>query len=785
MSKITLNRWLIAVMVLLLPCVAGAAGLGRLTVLSALGQPFNAEVELVSVQKEDLGSLTVRLASPEAYRQANLQYGTALIGLRIAIETRPNGQPFVRVTSSRPVNEPFLDLLLELSWASGRLMREFTALLDPPGIAPAPPPIAAVTPAPEPRAPAARAIERMPAERPSTPAPGQYGPIERGETLSKIAQSVKPAGVSLEQMLVGLYRSNPDAFINKNMNLVRTGKILRVPEATEIAALSQGEAVKEYRAHVSDWKSYRTQVANVPAAAREDAAASGRITTRVEDKAAAEPKDVVRLSKGEAPTPGAAGTGAKGSAADRIRMLEEEVTAREKALKEANERVAQLEKTIKDMQRLAEIKSQGMAAAQQQAQAQTGMKPEASKPEPAPPIAATPSKPEPAPPATATPPKPEPMAASSDSTPKPEAAKAADSGAKEGAKPAPPPPAEKAKPKPAVKAQPAKETSALDTLLDPMYLGGAALLLAGLGYAVMRRRRDAPALVGVPAKEAPTLGKPEASEPPPVAPEPPPAAADVEIDPLDEANIHITGGRDTQAQAILDEAIAKDPGREALQIKLLEIDALRKDKTAFARHAAEFHKRTGGVGENWQKVAAMGAALDPENPLFGGAPAAPAAATVKPEADLDFNLDAPATPDATAAPAATDFEIEVPPAEPQPVRADKGAIDFAPDVPKLEVPPAAAPAPRAAPAPAPAAPLDFKLDLGALDLSLDDKKPAAAAPVGGHDPHWHDVEAKFDLAKAYQEMGEKARAADALKEAMQEGDGDQRERAKRLLDSLG
>ena len=774
MSKITLSRWLIAV-TLLLPCAAGAAGMGRLTVLSALGQPFNAEVELVSVQKEDLSSLTVRLASPEAYRQANLQYGPALIGLRIAIETRPNGQPFVRVTSSRTVNEPFLDLLLELSWASGRLVREFTALLDPPGVAPPPPPTAAVTPAPAARAPAVRPIERMPSERPATAAaPGQYGPIERGETLSKIAQSVKPEGVSLEQMLVGLYRSNPDAFIKKNMNLVRTGKILRVPEANEIVALSQGEAAREYRAHVADWRSYRTQVADVPAAAREGGAASGRITTQIEDKAAAEPKEVVRLSKGEAPTPGAAGTGAKGNTADRIRMLEEEVTAREKALKEANERVAQLEKTIKDMQRLAEIKSQGMAAAQQQAQAQAGTKPEAPKPEPAAPAAATPPKP-----------KPEPTATSPEPAPKPEAAKAADAGAKEAAKPSPPPPAEKAKPKPAVKAQPAKETSALDTLLDPMYLGGAALLLAGLGYAVMRRRREAPAVAGMPAKEAPILAKPEASVPPAVAVVPPPAAPDTEIDPLDEANIHIAGGRDAQAQAILDDAIAEDPGREALHVKLLEIDALRKDKAVFARHAAAFHTRTRGMGENWQKVAAMGAALDPENPLFGGAPTAPAAPTVKPEADLDFNLDAPASADATPAPAATDFEIEVPPVESPGARADKPAIDFAADLPKLEVPPAAAPAPRAAPAPDPAAPLDFKLDLGALDLSLDGKKPAAAAPVGGHDPHWHDVEAKFDLAKAYQEMGEKVRAADALKEAMQEGDSDQRERAKRLLDSLG
>jgi FimV-like protein len=180
----------------------------------------------------------------------------------------------------------------------------------------------------------------------------------------------------------------------------------------------------------------------------------------------------------------------------------------------------------------------------------------------------------------------------------------------------------------------------------------------------------------------------------------------------------------------------------------------------------------------------MGAALDPANPLYGGATGAPAA-TVPPESDLDFNLDAPPAAAADAAPARTDFEIEVPSTESAAAPAEKPAIDFAVEVPKLDVPPAAAPVPRATPAPDPAAPLDFKLDLGALDLSLDDKKPATATQSGGHDLHWHDVEAKFDLAKAYQEMGEKLRAADALKEAMQEGDSDQRERAKRLLDSMG
>lgn len=753
--------------------------------LSALGQPFTAEIELVSVQKEDLASLSARLASPDAYQQANLQYGSALVGLRISIEKRADGQPFIKVTSSRPVNEPFLDLLIELNWSSGRLLREFTALLDPPGMAQAPVVAAPLAPAPQVRPAPAPTPAPAVAPRTSAVAAGSYGPIQRGETLSKIAGSVKPEGVTLEQMLVGLFRSNPDAFINKNMNLVRSGKILRVPERDEIAAVSQGEAVKEYRVQVADWKGYRARLADAPAAAREGGpAVSGRITTRVDDKAATEAKDIVRLSKGEAPGPGAVGAGGKGSAADRIRSLEEEVAARDRALKEANERVAQLEKTIKDMQRLAEIKSTGMAAAQQQAQA-------VAKPEPAKPETKAPAAPQPAAPKPEATPKPDAAVAPPADRPaaaKPEAEKAAD---KPVAKPAP----DKPKPKPEVKVPPPPpELSLIDTLLDdPMYLGGGAaiLVLGGLGYWLMRRRRRQETTTEPVAKVAPALATPQAAVivAQPVAP----AEAAAELDPLDEANVYLTHGRDAQAEAILMEAIAKDAGRQALHVKLLEVYALRKDKAAFAQRAENLHQLSRGTGNDWIKAAAMGYGLDSGNPLYGAAKDATVALPAAPEAasDLDFDLDVPATETAShasvQASATSDLELEIPadtPTTAVPAPPDASAVDFEIEVPKLDVP-AASPAPTARPAADPDTALDFKLDLGALDLSLDDKKPGAAAPAGEHDAHWHDVQAKFDLATAYQEMGDKAGAGEILKEVMREGDAAQQAKAKTLLDSLG
>ncbi|MGH8619323.1 MAG: type IV pilus assembly protein FimV, partial [Burkholderiales bacterium] len=129
--------------------IAEAAGLGKITILSSLGQPLAAEIELVAVQKEEIPSLTARLASPEAFRAANITFSPALAGARLAIERRANGQYYIRLSSSRIVNEPFLDLLVELTWGSGRLVREYTVLIDPPaipGAAPQPGAPVAVTP---------------------------------------------------------------------------------------------------------------------------------------------------------------------------------------------------------------------------------------------------------------------------------------------------------------------------------------------------------------------------------------------------------------------------------------------------------------------------------------------------------------------------------------------------------------------------------------------------------------------------------------------------------------
>jgi pilus assembly protein FimV len=877
------KTWLFALIIALLPCVASAVGMGRLNVLSSLGQPLNAEIELVSVTKEELGSLSARLAQPDTYRLANLQYNPSLTGARVTLERRPSGQHFLKVISTRPVTEPFIDILVELVWASGRLSREYTALLDPPGTAPAPAPVIAATPesrpAPTPAAePQPKAKPAAPASsRPVTPAGPmaggkEYGPIQRGDTLGKIAKEVMPEGITLEQMLVALYRSNSDAFINKNLNLVRTGKILRVPEKDEVAQIARGEAAKEYRAHVTDWNSYRQKVADgAGAAPAESRTVSGKITTKVEEKrTGGDARDVVRLSKGEAP--GAAGKGKPRSNAERVRALEEEAVAREKALKEANERVVQLEKTIKDMQKLAELKSPGMAAAQQQAEKSAAAKADAkatAKPEPAKPEAKKPEsvaiKPEPAKPEAKKPEsvaikpepakpeekkseekkpetvaavKPEPAKPEAKPEPaKPEAAKA------EPGKPGAAAPAQIAVPepkkdapadKPAAKKptalpppqEPELMDQVLDAATDPLYLGiGAGILALGIAAFVMARRRRArssdddthiPPKLGKAAAAA--AGAAAVSTATTAAPEPGAAAvaAVEDVDPLAEAEVYIAYGRDGQAEEILKEALAKSPEREDVKLKLLEIYAARKDKSAFAKIAGDLNKQTGGAGDTWLKAAALGYAIDSANPLYAAgkdAVAAQPAHASATDVDLDLGLGDTGTAtditlDAGAADAASgtdtgildlgaeekaaeqaaapDFTLEVPPAggaqtdislEAAAPAQDSNVLDFQIDLPKAEEEPATKAAPPAASGTDSG--LDFKLD----DLNVGDAKVEAAG--GEKDGHWYDVQTKFDLAKAYQEMGDKDGAKEILQEVIKEGDTEQKAQAKTLMDSLG
>ena len=569
-----------------------AAGLGKLSVQSALGQPLRAEIELLSVNKDELAGVSVRLAGAEAFRQARIDRIAALAGLRFSVEQHANGQPVIRISSSVPIADPFLDMLIEVSWNSGRLLREYTILLDPPSDAkPAPvtvaPPLVAEPVTLESKEVAESPRVRAPESAPASP-PERYGPVKNGETLRGIANKVAPEGVTQEQMMVGLYQGNRDAFFAANMNRLKRGHVLDVPTAEGVhLQVSPAQANRIVQSQSAQWHDYRRKIAematDVPAAR---APASGKLAASGEERevpAASASRDVLKLSKGE---PG--GSRANARTQEKLQALEEEVASKGRALQEAQDRVGQLERTVRDMQKLLELRAQEAAKVPPAAKPAVPVQHPVAKGVEAP-AAAPVARPKPAPV-----PVPVPVTAPS--------------------------------------------SSWVSTFLSsPLYLGGlaAALLLSVLLWMMMvgsRRRHglnkfEDSIMTGGEFKNNAVFN----------AAAPSPAGASTEgsmlltdfsrlglgaidtheVDPIAEAEVYMAYGRDAQAEEILREALGKDPGRHEIALKLLEIYAARKDAAAFETVASELYAGLGGQGTPvWQRAAEMGRSIDASNPLY-------------------------------------------------------------------------------------------------------------------------------------------------------------------------
>lgn len=425
MIPFSLKKLSAAVLSALLCSGVYAAGLGKMTVLSSLGQPLRAEIELTSVSKDEVGSIVPRLASSDAFRQANIDFNPILYSLRFAVDTR-GGRQFIRVSSTQPINEPFVDLLLELGGGGSRLMREYTLLLDPVDlkmgqsaqISPTPVPSKSGTGStapqtksvPQPEVSEKPVAEAKPAKatvskagkspavsQPAGEAAGTDGyQVKKGDTLAKIASQVKPEGISLDQMLVALYRSNSSAFIGNNMNRLRAGQILKVPDAATAESISNKEAHGVVVAQAADFNAYRNKLAGQVATAEPQKApeakqsAAGKITAKVEEKptAANESKDKLKLSKAGAASASAEkpGAGIAAGTEDRI--------AKDKALADANARVKELERNLGDLQKLLEVKNKALE--EQQKQADLVKKAAAGKPAASAPAASAPAAPVPA-----------------------------------------------------------------------------------------------------------------------------------------------------------------------------------------------------------------------------------------------------------------------------------------------------------------------------------------------------------------------------------------------------
>lgn len=722
------QRWstlaVTALGLLLVQPAAYAAGFGQLRVQSSLGQPLQAEIDISGVAPEEAESLVIKLASPAAYARAGLTYLPAVGSVRVNVERRPNGSYVAYVRSNQPISEPFVDILVDMAWSSGKVTRAYTFLLDPAGSKPspqsfapttvvqaatpdaspaentaAPAPLAAPTPVPS-AAPIAGANanagaepaqpRQRPQRRAQQPAPaaaattdgavaGNYT-VQRGDTLSSIAGEATQGAesVSLDQMLLALYRNNPNAFIGGNINRIKSGAVLKVPTTEQAQSVSPREARREVVARTQGFDSYRARLAAAAAAKSVESGTgreqSGAVTARVQEQAApaAGPRDELKLSKGE-----------QGAQAKANAQAEANV-ANERKLKEAESKLAQLEKNVTDMQRLMELKN---AEISKLAQANDAARSSAAAaatsaantaPAPAPTVVpAEPVKADAAPTSATSPTSPTsptstaPVAGTTTvatTTPAAGAAAASDAAAPAVTAAASAPQAAAAASGPAAAAaRPAKpavrppaplppEKSFLDDLLEnPMLLPGAGLLIALLGgYAIYRRRQKQKASEGhgfgdsILSQESTVMAgghslfgaaggqsvdtsqhsvfgadfrigsnSPEATE----------------VDPIAEAEVYIAYGRDVQAEEILREALQQNPERQAIRLKLMEIYSTRQDVEGFRVIAEEMFAQTGGQGADWQQAVEMGRKLDPSNALY---------LTVAPDAAGDQDTKTPA-----------------------------------------------------------------------------------------------------------------------------------------------
>ena len=692
--------------------LASAGNMGGINVTSALGHPLKAEILLAELGAVDRTKFVAKLASVNEFKSAGLDYPYSLPKLNFEIATHADGETYIKITSAQPVNEPFVSLLIELSWPSGRMLREYTFLLDPAGFVaeqpkaaevkpvepmlPVAEPVAAVIPLPvitpeagatpvEPELVAAlpleeedkqktpesdiakaepkpqRAMSDMekaelataetvraeelaaepgkvePAEavkvEPLAPTPQDQAAtttilVEKGDTLGKIADQLKPVDVSLERMLVAMYRVNAKTFDGKNMNRIKAGKILRMPASVDIDKITQKTAVKEIRAQVADWQDYRQKLAAAQSTSPEQApkqVSAGKINAAVAEKAPAvkdTAKEVLKLSKGESLGDKAvAGSGAKGKQ-EKLLANADDAAAKNKQMQEEQKKISKLEDINKDASKLVELKGLPVAPAE------------------------------------------------SDAAEKNKSSTAAKGLGAMSAVAATQPVADELDILGMVNQYIAMLTD------DPVMLGaGVAVLLGLLGLGLVMARRgkgtqkksskknvevgSATGSWRTPVAPSPDTGDFTQSVSPSYAPAPSAqmsvAAALDDVDPISEADLFLNFGRDAQAEEILKDALSKNSSNIQVKLKLLSIYANRKDSNSFSKYAQEV--KDSGDAAAWERAAVMGREIDPGNPTYGGAKGEPRQREAA-KAEVDFDLGMENVAAASNAVAAKDFKMD-------------------------------------------------------------------------------------------------------------------------------
>jgi pilus assembly protein FimV len=620
-------RYVMRVLLLagLMPTAALALGLGDIHLKSALNAPLDADIDLTA-SGEELAGLKVTLASRESFSRYGLDYPAYLASVTMLPAKAADGHDVVHVRSSEPVTEPFATLLIEANWARGRLVREYTVLLDPPvftGERAAAATVAAPATATQSQA---GAVNRPSSRAPNGPQPEASGvapapaaqslaggsyTVQRGDTLSTIAARNYPNS-QRERALVALYRANGSAFAG-NMNELRTGASLQLPDASTVAAIGPGEAKSE-------------------------------VTTQYRAWAPAHPSGQLRLVAPSEPASGAT-AGAHGSGESAA----------------LQQRVTQLQSDLNESHRLLELRNAELARLQAQINGLTGHKGATTAPPPVTPAAV--STPAPAPAATPA------ETAAPTPTPAPTPA------------PAPAP-----KPKHVVPPAPAGNAggSLLGWLADnwAVVLGALAILAGGVfGWRALRSRQsqafdrtldrlssppfeaavravrpsETQPIRALQPKEEPsfvveesgTHEAPRINERDVKAMQAAPVAVDDTVsgdtavaldqgDPLAEADFHMAYGLYDQAADLVRIAIAREPQRRDLKLKLLEVFFVWGNKDQFLQLARELSTtRDQAMSGEWEKIVIMGRQIAPDDALFAASGSLPGAAS----GGVDLNLE--------------------------------------------------------------------------------------------------------------------------------------------------
>ncbi|MGY2281549.1 FimV/HubP family polar landmark protein [Pseudomonas monsensis] len=635
--------------------MAHALGLGELTLKSTLNQPLVAEIELLDVKDLTAAEVVPSLASPEDFAKAGVDRQAFLNDLTFTPVLNASGKSVLRVTSSKPLSEPMVKFLVQVMWPNGRLLRDYSVLLDPskfsPQIADA-----AAQPAP---------TQTITAPTTGATHPTQYTTTPR-DTLWEIAAKARTGG-SVQQTMLAIQALNPNAFIDGNINRLKTGQVLRLPDSVQSTALPQSKAIAEVAAQNEAWRQGRRYVAKPGTGQQQlDATRRGRGNAGTAQNA----QDNLSLVSAE----NAKGRG-KGPAGDakalsnKLAVTQESLDTTRRDNEELKSRMTDLQSQLDKLQKLIELKNNQLAKMQAEG---PGAAPAANPAAPAVPaitaeLAATP----PATPAEAASPTPESAIAPPVETP---------------IEPV-------VEPKPAVVDD---EKTFNELLTNPILLGlvgGGAVVLLLLLLLLARRRkaqqeaekhmRMARALseeqefsaeqdlpessfegLEVPAASV-KLNTPAPASAPVVAPvvmaEPIAAplvapAAERSDDVLDKAQSHINAGRLNQAAALLEEGVSLEPQRSDLRLKLMEVYGQQGDRDAFVGQERQLVAN----GDNFAKVeelksrfpamavvaasglaaAAVAAELDAQyvKDLLLDEPEAPAAAPQEDDLDSAFDL---------------------------------------------------------------------------------------------------------------------------------------------------